>query len=59
MEQTLDAEILVGLFEDDLVLEDFLYNQIKCRLSLLMPKSLDRWLKWLELLQSTRADANL
>ena len=59
MEQTLDAEILVGLFEDDLVLEDFLYHQIKCRLSLLMPKSLDICLKWLELLQSTLADANL
>ena len=59
MEQTIDAEILVGLFEDDLVLEDFLYNHIKCRLSLLIPKSLDRWLKWLELLQSTLADANL
>ena len=59
MEQTIDAEILVGLFEDFLVLEDFIYNQIKCRLSLLMPKSLDRWLKWLELLQRTRADTNL
>ena len=53
------AEILVDVLQDSLVVEYIFYKHTECFLNLLVPKSLDRWLPWLELLQRTSANTQL